>query len=82
MKKITIDNFQNNMNCYIDDVVKNNHRIAISTHKGSAILLSENDFLELQGILGLYSPSMIKKITSGEKELLDSLSTYSPSNAW
>ena len=79
---MSLDTFKTNLINCLDDAIQNDTRVKICTPKGNAILLSENDLLALQEATYLYSSPMIKKIISGEKEPLDSLSIYSPHDAW
>lgn len=67
----------------IDNVIEYNEIITVNTKKGNAIIISEEDYNALLETLALQSDSrVIKKIKDGEKESVDSMTTYNPNEEW
>ncbi len=67
----------------IDNVIEYNEIITVNTKKGNAIIISEEDYNALLETLALQSdPRVIKKIKDGEKESIDSMTTYNPNEEW
>ncbi len=67
----------------IDNVIEYNEIITVNTKKGNAIIISEEDYNALLETLALQSDSrVIKKIKDGEKESIDSMTTYNPNEEW
>ena len=67
----------------IDNVIEYNEIIIVNTKKGNAIIISEEDYNALLETLALQSdPRVIKKIKDGEKENIDSMTTYNPNEEW
>jgi PHD/YefM family antitoxin component YafN of YafNO toxin-antitoxin module len=67
----------------IDNVIEYNEIITVNTKKGNAIIISEEDYNALLETLALQSDSrVIKKIKDGEKENIDSMTTYNPNEEW
>ena len=67
----------------IDNVIEYNEIITVNTKKGNAIIISEEDYNALLETLTLQSdPRVIKKIKDGEKESIDSMTTYNPNEEW
>lgn len=67
----------------IDNVIEYNEIITVNTKKGNAIIISEEDYNALLETLTLQSDSrVIKKIKDGEKESIDSMTTYNPNEEW
>lgn len=67
----------------IDNVIEYNEIITVNTKKGNAIIISEEDYNALLETLALQSdPRVIKKIKDGEKENIDSMTTYNPNEEW
>lgn len=67
----------------IDNVIEYNEIITVNTKKGNAIIISEEDYNALLETLALQSnPRVIKKIKDGERENIDSMTTYNPNEEW
>ena len=67
----------------IDNVIEYNEIITVNTKKGNAIIISEEDYNALLETIALQSDSrVIKKIKDGEKENIDSMTTYNPNEEW
>jgi len=67
----------------IDNVIEYNEIITVNTKKGNAIIISEEDYNALLETIALQSdPRVIKKIKDGEKENIDSMTTYNPNEEW
>ena len=67
----------------IDNVIEYNEIITVNTKKGNAIIISEEDYNALLETLALQSDArVIKKIKDGEKESIDSMTTYNPNEEW
>lgn len=69
-----------NLSSSIDNVIEYNDSITVSTKKGNAVIISEDEYnlmLETIYLKGLY-----KKIKAGEKEDITKMSTYNPNEKW
>ena len=67
----------------IDTVIEYNERITVSTKKGNAVIISEEEFNSMLETIYLVSqPGLLEKIKKGEKENIDSMTTYDPNEDW
>ena len=83
MLTINVSALQECLASSVDKVVESNEIIKICTNKGNAIIISEEDYNALLETLALQSDSrVIKKIKDGEKENIDSMTTYNPNEEW
>ena len=83
MLAINVSALQESLASSVDKVVESNEIIKICTNKGNAIIISEEDYNALLETLALQSdPRVIKKIKDGEKENIDSMTTYNPNEEW
>ena len=67
----------------IDNVIEYNERITVNTKKGNAVIISEEEFNSMIETIYLVSqPGLLEKIKKGEKEDIDSMTTYDPKEEW
>ena len=67
----------------IDKVIEFNETITVNTKKGNAVIISEEEFNSMLETIYLVSqPGLLEKIKKGEKEYIDSMTTYDPSEEW
>ena len=67
----------------IDKVIEYNETITVNTKKGNAVIISEEEFNSMIETIYLVSqPGLLEKIKKGEKEDIDSMTTYDPKEDW
>ena len=67
----------------IDKVIEYNETITVNTKKGNAIIVSEEEYNSMLETIYLVSqPGLLEKIKKGEKEDIDSMTTYDPNEEW
>lgn len=67
----------------LENVIEFNDSITVNTKKGNAVILSEDEYNALLETVYLMSqPGLVNKIKEGEKEDINSMSTYNPNEAW
>ena len=67
----------------INNVIEYNDVITISTKNGNAVIISETEYNSLLETVYLMSQrGLVEKIKEGEKEDIDSMSTYNPNENW
>ena len=67
----------------IDKVIEFNETITVNTKKGNAVIISEEEFNSMLETIYLVSqPELLEKIKKGEKEDIDSMTTYDPNEEW
>ena len=67
----------------IDKVIEYNETITVNTKKGNAVIISEEEFNSMIETIYLVSqPGLLEKIKKGEKEDIDSMTTYDPNEKW
>ena len=67
----------------IDNVIEYNEPITVSTKRGNAVIVSEEDYNAMIETIYLTSQEkVLKKIKDGEKEDVGSMSVYNPNEAW
>lgn len=67
----------------IDKVIEFNETITVNTKKGNAVIISEEEFNSMLETIYLVSqPGLLEKIKKGEKENIDSMTTYDPNENW
>ena len=67
----------------IENVIEFNETITVSTKKGNAVIISEEDYKALIETVYLISqPGLVEKIKEGEKEDIDSMPSYNPNEEW
>ena len=63
----------------IDNVIQYNDPVIVSTKKGNAVIISEEEFKSMQETIYLISqPGLLEKIKEGEKEDLATMREYDP----
>lgn len=76
-------NLRKNLYETLDHVIEYNEALTITTKKGNAVILSEDDYNALLESLYLLSqPGLIDKIKQGEDEDVKSMKEYDPKKAW
>lgn len=71
MLNTNISNFRKNVFSMLEQTVRYNEMLNISTKDGNAVILSEGDYRSLMETVGLLSiPGMRDKLISGRAELL------------
>ena len=67
----------------IDKVIEYNETITVNTKKGNAVIVSEEEYNSMLETIYLVSqPGLLEKIKKGEKEDIDSMTTYDPNEEW
>ena len=67
----------------IDNVIEYNEKIIVNTKKGNAVIISEEEFNSMLETIYLVSqPGLLEKIKKGEKEDIDSMTTYDSNEEW
>ena len=67
----------------IDKVIEFNETITVNTKKGNAVIISEEDYNSMLETIYLVSqPGLLEKIKKGEKEDIDSMTTYNSNEEW
>lgn len=67
----------------IDKVIEFNETITVNTKKGNAVIVSEEEYNSMLETIYLVSqPGLLEKIKKGEKEDIDSMTTYDPNEKW
>lgn len=67
----------------IDNVIEYNDPITVSTKKGNAVIISESEYNAMLETIYLVSQKgLVEKIKEGEKEDIESMSTFNPNEEW
>ena len=67
----------------IDKVIEYNETITVNTKKGNAVIVSEEEYNSMLETIYLVSqPGLLEKKKKGEKEDIDSMTTYDPNEEW
>lgn len=67
----------------IENVIEFNDVITVSTKKGNAVIISEDDYNAMTETLFLLSKKgLLELIKEGEKEDIASMSSYNPNEEW
>lgn len=83
MPVTNISNFRKNLFSTIDGVIENDEPVIISSKRGNAVLISEEDFNSMQETIYLMSqPGLVEKIKESEKENFEEMKKYDPSEEW
>ena len=79
MTVINISVLRKNLFSSIDNVIKYNDPITVSTKNGNAVIISESEYNAMLETICLDSQKgLVEKIKEGEKEDISSMSTYNP----
>lgn len=72
MTNINVTNFRKNIYAQLENTIKFNEIVNISTKEGNAVLMSEEDFNNIMATLEVYNnPSMYKKLHEGLNTPID-----------
>lgn len=67
----------------IENVIEFNDVITVSTKKGNAVIISEDDYNAMTETLFLLSKKgLLELIKEGEKEDIASMTSYNPNEEW
>ena len=67
----------------LENVVEYNESVTVTTKKGNAVILSEEDYNAMMESLYLSSqPGLVSKIKEGDKEDPKKMAHYDPKEAW
>ena len=79
MTVINISVLRKNLFSSIDNVIKYDDPITVSTKNGNAVIISESEYNAMLETICLDSQKeLVEKIKEGEKEDISSMSTYNP----
>ena len=83
MAVTNISVLRKNLFSSIDNVIKYNDSITVSTKKGNAVIISEAEYNAMMETIYLVSQKgLVEKIKKGEKEDISKMSTYNPNEEW
>ena len=83
MMETTITNLRKNLFETIDQVIRFNGEVRVSTKNGNAILISEEDYEGIMETLYLNSiPGMVQSIRSAADEPIEECAKYVPGEEW
>jgi PHD/YefM family antitoxin component YafN of YafNO toxin-antitoxin module len=83
MSVTSISTLRKNLFTSIENVVEYNDAITVSTKKGNAVIVSEEDYnAMLETIFLVSQKGLLKKIKEGEKEDISKMSTFNPNEEW
>lgn len=78
-----ISALRKNLFSSIDNVIEYNDAITVSTKKGNAVIISEDEYNAMMETIYLVSQKgLVEKIKKGEKEDISKMSTYNPNEEW
>ena len=83
MTVTNISVLRKNLSSFIDNVIKYNDSITVSTKNGNAVIISETEYNAMLETINLVSQKdLVTKIKKGEKEDISKMSTYNPNEEW
>ncbi len=83
METTNVSLLRKNLYNSIDNVIKFDDAITVNTKNGNAVIISESEYKTMLETIYLISQKgLVEKIKEGEKESLDSMSTYNPDEEW
>ncbi len=83
MNTTNISVLRKNLFSTVDNVIEYNDPVMVSTKKGNAVIISEQEYNAILETIYLSSiPGLVKQIKEGEKENIDSMKTYNPNEEW
>ena len=72
MKITTAENFRDNLSEVIDELIKSNEQLKVTTEMGNVVVLSESDYNGIMETLRIYSnPQEKEKIIEGLHTKID-----------
>ena len=79
MTVTNISILRKNLFSFIDNVIKFNDSITVSTKNGNVVIISEAEYNAMLETIYLVSQKgLVEKIKEGEKEDISKMSTYNP----
>ena len=83
MNTTNISVLRKNLFSTVDNVIEYNDPVMVSTKKGNAVIISEQEYNAILETIYLSSiPGLVKQIKDGEKENIDLMKTYNPNEEW
>lgn len=83
MTNTNISRFRRNLFSYVEQALTYGDVVNISTKKGNAVMLSEDDYNAMLETLHLSSiPGMTERLHKAAAEPLDQCAEYDPSEEW
>ena len=83
MPVTNISNFRKNLFSTIEGVIEFNEPMTISSKKGNAVLISEEEFNSMVETIYLTSqPGLVEKIKEGENENVEEMKKFDPDEEW
>ena len=83
MTVTNISVLRSNLFSSIDNVIEYNDSIIVSTKKGNAIIISEDEYnAMLETIYLISQKGLVEKIKEGEEEDISMMPTYNPNEEW
>ena len=77
MSIISVTQLYKNLSQYIKSVIENDQSFTVTTKRGNVVLISEEEYRGMIETLYLVSQKgILSKIKEGEKEDIDSMTTY------
>lgn len=78
-----ITELRKNLYNAVDSVIEYNEPIQITSKKGNAVLISEDDYNSLiETVYIMSNPGLVKKIKEGEKEDTKKMSKFNLDEEW
>lgn len=83
MTVANISVLRKNLSSFIDNVIRYNDSITVSTKNGNAVIISEAEYNAMLETIYLDSQKgLATKIKEGEKEDISKMSTYNSNKEW
>lgn len=83
MAVTNISLLRKNLFSSVENVIEYNDTITVSTKKGNAVIISEEEYNAMLETIYLASQKgLIEKIKEGEKEDISEMTTYNPNEEW
>lgn len=83
MAAINVSVLRKNLFGSIDNVIKYNETLVVSTKNGNAVIVSEEEYNAMLETIYLFSQKCLgENIKTGEKEDISRMSTYKPNEEW
>ena len=83
MRTRNVTELRKNLFNIIDSVIKYNEPVQVTTKKGTAVLLREEDYNALLETVYLMSQAgLVSKFKEGEKEKTSEMAKFSPNEEW
>lgn len=83
MAVTNISLLRKNLFSSVENVIEYNDTITVSTKKGNAVIISEEEYNAMLETIYLASQKgLVEKIKEGEKEDISEMTTYNPNEEW